>query len=68
MRLQVTTWWRRNQHGFVHKSYEPKTDNELRLKKGQIVEDIVKIDEEGLYEVGSGQKHQVKKQTRTTFI
>ena len=68
MRLQVTTWWRRNQHGFVHTSYEPKTDNELRLKKGQIVEDIVKIDEEGLYEVRSGQKYQLKKQTRTTFI
>lgn len=64
----MTTWWRRNQHGFVHKSYEPKTDNELHLKKGQIVEDIVKIDEEGLYEVRSGQKHQVKKQTRTAFI
>ncbi|KAM7436445.1 hypothetical protein ABFA07_013795 [Porites harrisoni] len=50
VRLQVTTWWQRNQHGFVHTSYEPKTDNELRLKKGQIVEDIVKIHEEGLYE------------------
>ena len=68
MRLQVTTWWRRNQHGFVHTSYEPKNDNELRLKKGQIVEDIVKIDEGGLYEVRSGQKHQLKKQPRTTFI
>lgn len=52
----------------MHTSYEPKTDNELRLKKGQIVEDIVKIDEEGLYEVRGGQKHQLKKQTRTTFI
>lgn len=52
----------------MHTSYEPKTDNELRLKKGQIVEDIVKIDEEGLCEVRRGQKHQLKKQTRTTFI
>lgn len=52
----------------MHTSYEPKNDNELRLKKGQVVEDIVKIDEGGLCEVRSGQKHQLKKQTRSTSI
>lgn len=38
----------------MHTSYEPTNDNELHLIKGQVVKDIVKIDDrEGWYEVSA---------------
>ena len=52
-------WWRRKDHGFVHTSYEPKNDNELQLRKGQVVKDIVQIDNEGWYEVRRGQESDI---------
>lgn len=49
--ITVERFWRRNSHGYIHTSYEPTNDNELCLAKGQIVQDIVKVDDkEGWYE------------------
>ncbi|KAJ7363436.1 hypothetical protein OS493_009590 [Desmophyllum pertusum] len=47
----IARLWRRDYHGYVHTTYEPSNDNELHLKKGQRVKDIVKIDDgDGWYE------------------
>lgn len=54
--ITVERFWRRNSHGYIHTSYEPTNDNELCLAKGQIVQDIVRVDDkEGWYEVKIGQ-------------
>ena len=49
----VADFCRGKQHGYVHTSYEPKTDTELRLRKGQVVEDIEETAHEGWWEVGN---------------
>ena len=48
----IITKWQRQDHGYVHTSYEPTGDNELHLTKGQRVKDIAKLeDRDGWYEV-----------------
>ena len=39
----------------MHTSYEAKNDDELSLRKGSVVKDILQTDREGWHEVRSGQ-------------